>query len=140
MDADTRSLIQEYVHENIDTFHTSRLKKIRDLTLNAVLENKNPYLFRAKNLNRASDFMTAVLDARLSSGEETSFGRFLEGLAKFVAETTGGGVKSGIEGIDIELVRDDVRYLVAVKSGKKWGNAQARTKQNQNFRRAVKVI
>jgi Type II restriction endonuclease EcoO109I len=140
MNAKTRALIQNYVHKNIDTFHARRLARIKSLKLGNVLENKNPYLFRAKNLNRAAHFMTALLDARLSSSEEGSFGKFLEGLAIFVAQRTGGGMKSGIEGIDIEVTRDQVRYLIAVKSGKKWGNAQARKKQNQDFRRAVKVI
>ena len=140
MNAKTRRLIEQYVHENIDTFHARRLETIKSLKLGNVLQNKNPYLFRAKNLNRAANFMTALLDARLSSSEEGSFGKFLEGLAIFVAQITGGGMKSGIEGIDIEVIKGGVRYLIAVKSGKKWGNNQARKKKNQDFRRAVKVI
>ena len=140
MDAKTRKLIERYVHNNIDTFHARRLEKIKSLKLNAVLESKNPYLFRAKNLNRASDLVTALLDARLSSGEETSFGGFLEELAIYVAEKTGGGVKSSTQGIDIDLTRNRVRYLIAVKSGQNWGNADQHRKLRENFRNAVKVL
>lgn len=140
MNAKTRRSISRYVRENIDRFHTNRITKIKSLKLNAVLKNKNPYLFRAKNLNLATDLIAALLDARLSSSEEGTFGGFLEDLAIFVAESTGGGVKSAAQGIDIESVRNGVRYLIAVKSGKKWGNADQHKKLKDNFKTAVKVI
>lgn len=140
MDDKTRDLIRDYVGENIDSFHARRIEGLRKLKLTNVLKNKNPYLFRAKNLNLAADLMTAVLDARLSSSEEGSFGGFLEHLAIRVAEITGGGYKSASEGIDIELVRKKVRYLVAVKSGRNWGNSGQHATLRRNFKRAVKVI
>jgi hypothetical protein len=140
MNAKTRSSISRYVRENIDQFHIKRITRIQSLRLNDVLKNKNPYLFRAKNLNSAPDLITALLDARLSSSEEGTFGSFLEDLAIFVAETTGGGVKSAAQGIDIESVRKNVRYLIAVKSGKNWGNADQHRRLRENFRTAVRVI
>jgi hypothetical protein len=140
MDAELRARIEQYVHENIDTFHESRLENIKGLTLREVLSNKNPYLFRAKNLNRASDLISALLDARLSSGEETKFGSFLEDLAIFVAQTFGGGEKSSTDGIDIDLTRKSVRYLIAVKSGKNWGNKSQHEDLKKGFRIAVKVL
>jgi hypothetical protein len=140
MNAKTQTDISRYVRENIDEFHSSRISRIKKLRLNDVLKNKNPYLFRAKNLNSASDLITALLDARLSSSEEGTFGGFLEDLAIFVAESTGGGVKSAAQGIDIESVRENVRYLIAVKSGKNWGNADQHRRLRENFKTAVKVI
>jgi hypothetical protein len=140
MNAKTRRKISFYVRENIDQFHMNRIARIRSLKLGHVLKNKNPYLFKAKNLNSAADLITALLDARLSSSEEGTFGIFLEDLAIFVAETAGGGVKSAAEGIDIEVVRANVRYLIAVKSGKKWGNAGQHKTLRENFRRALRVI
>jgi hypothetical protein len=140
MNAKTRESISIYVRENIDHFHSHRISRIKKLKLNDVLKNKNPYLFRAKNLNSASDLMTALLDARLSSSEEGTFGGFLEDLAIYVAETTGGGVKSAAQGIDIETIRKDVRYLIAVKSGKNWGNADQHRRLRENFKTAIKVI
>lgn len=111
MDVHLHNLIQKFVHDNIVSFHTKRLANIKKLTLKGVLENKNPYLFRAKSLTRAADLISALLDARLSSGEETSFGKFLEDLALFVAQQTGGGMKSSTTGLDIDLTRDETRYL-----------------------------
>ncbi|MHB1958505.1 MAG: PmeII family type II restriction endonuclease [Acidobacteriaceae bacterium] len=108
--------------------------------MRTLLENKNPYLFRAKNLNTASDFVTALLEARLSSSEEGSFGNFLESLAVFVATQCAGGQKSPATGIDIDLTKDDVRYLISVKSGKNWGNSSQYKALGQHFADAVKVL
>lgn len=135
-----RKKVDTFVRENVVKFHVWRAENINRITLKTLINNKNPYLFRAKNLNVASELISALLTARLSSAEEGKFGEFLEELAIFVAAESAGGRKSGIEGIDIELTRGDVRYLIAVKSGKKWGNAQSQAKQKQDFRRAVKVI
>jgi hypothetical protein len=136
----TRRQIQEFITRNIDSFHKIRIENLGKLKLNEVLKNKNPYLFRAKNLHSAADLMTAVLDARLSSSEEGSFGGFLESLAVFVAQLTGGGFKSAADGIDIELVRGKIRYLIAVKSGKNWGNSSQHKTLRDDFKKAVKVL
>ncbi|MDX6531803.1 MAG: hypothetical protein QOH41_4093 [Blastocatellia bacterium] len=141
MDKRTRTLIEKYVHDHIDAFHESRLANIQGLTLKGVLKNKNPYLFKAKNLNRPADLIAAILDARLSSGEETSFGGFLEGLAVYVAQITGGGQKAaGTGGIDLELTRAGIRYLVAVKSGKNWGNDDQHKKLIEHFKSSIRVL
>lgn len=140
VDQKTAKLVEAWVNENIDSFHTRRIEAIKELTLNSVLRNKNPYLFRAKDLNAAPDLVKALLDARLSSSEETAFGGFLEKLAKFVAENTGGASKSPAVGLDIDLIREDIRYLIAVKSGKNWGNSGQYSDLRANFKRAVRVI
>jgi hypothetical protein len=84
--------------------------------------------------------MNALLDARLSSSEEGSFGGFLEDLAVFVTQNSGGGQKSAAAGIDIEVHRKGTRYLIAVKSGKNWGNSSQHAALKRDFKTAVKVI
>mgnify|MGYP003693760529 CR=1 FL=1 len=64
----------------ISTAFTKRLASIKNLKLAKVLSRKNPYLFKAKNLNKAADLVSAILDATLSSSEEGSFGGFMEAL------------------------------------------------------------
>ncbi|HLI34967.1 MAG TPA: PmeII family type II restriction endonuclease [Terriglobia bacterium] len=86
MDEKTRSLIRNYVNSHIDSFHTARIKALKNLRLKRVLRSKNPYLFKAKNLNRAADLVAAILDARLSSSEEGAFGNFMEHLAVYIVE------------------------------------------------------
>jgi hypothetical protein len=110
------------------------------LNLDELLSGHNPYLFRAKNIRTVSEMVQALLDARLSSAEEGLFGEFMEDLAVFVSQEKCNGRKSSTEGIDIELERDGVRYLIAVKSGKAWGNSTQHKRLESNFQTAVKVL
>lgn len=61
--------VRNYVNENIVDFHKRRLKSLEDLKLEKLLK-KNPYLFKAKNLQTANSLITDLLDAFLSSSEE----------------------------------------------------------------------
>jgi len=140
MDQELRKRIERFVEGNIVQFHNSRISGIESLHLNTLLKNKNPYLFRAKNLGSAADFVKGLLDARLSSAEEGLFGNFLEELAIFIAKETSGGQKSSAAGIDIELSKGGIRYLIAVKSGKNWGNSTQHARLKQNFSQAVRVM
>lgn len=140
MDATLRQKVEIFVHENIGTFHHARINNLRNLKLKKLLENKNPYLFRAKSLNSAADFVAALLEARLSSSEEGSFGGFLEDLAIYVAMEVSGGQKTPAHGIDIDLTKQSVRYLISVKSGKNWGNSSQHKALRYDFQEAVKII
>jgi hypothetical protein len=73
----TQNDIVQYIEGNIPSFHSRRLEKLMELDLHEVLKRKNPYLFRAKNMNDAPELVKNVLDAYLSSQEETIFGSFL---------------------------------------------------------------
>ena len=55
--------------------------------------NEKSYLFKAKDINTAPEFVKAVLDAYLSSQEEGIFGGFLEELAIFICSEVYGGQK-----------------------------------------------
>src|SRR4051812_21906244 len=103
--------LNEFVNNNIDQFHKRRLEILQSLKLTKVLTSKNPYLFKAKNLNSANDLINDLLSAFLSSSEEKLFGDFLERLAIFVAEKTSGGRKSTATGIDLEFEGDGIYYV-----------------------------
>ena len=104
------------------------------------LKRKNPYLFKAKNINTAQDFVKTILEAHLSSQEETIFGGFLEGLAIFICEQVYNGQKSAAEGIDLEFERDNIRYIVSIKSGPNWGNSNQVKKMRDNFNKAKRIL
>src|SRR5215469_244172 len=74
----------QYVEENITSFHEKRLNKIETLKLKEVLQKKNPYLFKAKNIQTADEIVKGIVDAYLFSSEEAMFGDWLEGLAIFI--------------------------------------------------------
>lgn len=132
--------VNNYVENNIGTFHNKRIEKLKGLKLKEILKRKNPYLFKAKNLNRAQDIIKVLLDAHLSSQEETIFGKFLEGLSIFICNKVYDGSKSSAEGIDLEFAKDEIRYLVSVKSGPNWGNSSQINKMKDNFRKAKKIL
>lgn len=129
-----------YVETNIGTFHKKRLQSIQELKLNHILKRKNPYLFKAKNTLTAQDLIKNLLDAYLSSQEETIFGDFLEGLSIFINQKVYGGRKSSSEGIDLEFSKENVRYIVAIKSGPNWGNSSQIRKMVDNFNKAKRIL
>ena len=139
MNTITDGQITAYVEAHISTFHDKRLEALNRLALPDLLI-KNPYLFRSKNLVIASDLVKSLLDAYLRSQEETLFGDFLEGLAIYVAEQVHNGIKSGATGIDLEFVKDGVRYIISIKSGPDWGNSSQVARMQDNFATAARVI
>ena len=136
----TQQEITDYVEANIQDFHQRRLENLQKLKLMAVVKRKNPYLFKAKNINTAQDFVKTILDAFLSSQEEGIFGGFLEGLAIFICSQVYGGQKSSAEGIDLEFERDSIRYIVSIKSGPNWGNSSQIAKLRDNFRKVKRIL
>lgn len=109
--------VTHYVEENIAIFHTKRIQSLDKLKLRTVLKKKNPYLFKAKYLLSAGDIIKGLTDAFISSNEETIFGDWLEGFAIFINQKVYSGWKSGITGIDLEFDKDNIRYIVTIKSG-----------------------
>ncbi len=131
--------IRDYVAANISGFHQTRLARLEDLKLKQILKRKNPYLFKAKNILTAEALVRVLLDAHLSSQEETLFGDFLEGLAIYINGETFGGKKSNAEGIDLEFDREEIRWLVSIKSGPNWGNSSQINKMRDNFKKATRI-
>lgn len=132
--------VTNYVERNIGTFHSQRLENLKGLKLATILKRKNPYLYKAKNILTFQDLVENILDAHLSSQEETLFGEFLEGLAIFICSKVYNGKKSSAEGIDLELEKDKVKYIVSIKSGPNWGNSSQIKKMLEQFRKAKKNL
>ncbi|WP_374594399.1 PmeII family type II restriction endonuclease [Aquabacterium sp.] len=132
---------KQFVADHIKAeFHDRRLARIEALKLDDVLKRKNPYLFKAKAVTSAPEMVRQILDANLSSSEETVFGEFLEKLAIFVCQRVYGGVKPATNGIDLDFTREGIRYLVSIKSGPNWANAPAKRRMLQDFGAARKII
>jgi len=129
-----------YVEQNIGTFHQKRIQSLDDLKLSKVLKRKNPYLFKAKYVLTADQIIRGIVDAHISSSEETIFGDWLEGLAIFINQKIYLGWKSGISGIDLEFDLDKTRYIVNIKSGPNWGNAPQIAKMVTDFKTAKKTL
>jgi len=132
--------VVKFIEDNIGTFHAKRLDSLQTLKLRTILKRKNPYLFKAKNILTSHDIVKVLLDAYLSSQEETIFGDFLEQLAIFVCEKVYSGNKSSAEGIDLEFEKDNVKYIVTIKSGPNWGNSRQIAAMKRDFNKAKRIL
>lgn len=133
--------IYEYVEKHISIFHQRRLDYVQNkVDLLKILKQKNPYLFKAKNVLTAQDLIKGFLDAFLQSQEETLFGDFIEGLAIFVCDKVYGAKKSELTGIDLEFERDGTIYIVEIKAGWNWGNSSQIRQLRINFETAKKAL
>ena len=133
--------IYEYVEKHISIFHQKRLNYVQNkIDLLKILKQKNPYLFRAKNMLTAQDLIKGFLDSFLQSQEETLFGDFIEGLAIFVCDKVYGAKKSELTGIDLEFEKDGVIYVVEIKAGWNWGNSSQIRQLKINFENAKKLL
>ncbi|MBN1542038.1 cytosolic protein [candidate division KSB1 bacterium] len=132
--------VVNYVEKNISTFHQKRIQSLDSLKLSKILKRKNPYLFKAKYILTAEEIIKSLVDAHISSNEETIFGDWLEGLAIFINHKVYGGRKSGITGIDLEFDNNRTRYIVTIKSGPNWGNSSQITKMRTDFITATRAL
>ena len=103
---------------------TDKLKDKLHVQAIEILGRKNPFLFRVRSGDDAKELSKMVIDAYLSSSEETMFGNILEEIAISVCANAKGGSKSSAEGIDLEYDKGAERTLIQVKSGPNWGNSR----------------
>ena len=131
--------ITEYVGKHIGDFHANRIEKLQSLNLDTLLKKKNPYLFKAKDMATPEQIVRNFASAFMSSAEETMFDDWIEKLAIYVAQETCGGKKSSAEGIDLEMDKNGIHYLVSIKSGPNWSNSSSMAKFKQNFLKAQRI-
>ena len=131
--------VSQYVEQNIGIFHQKRIQSLDGLKLSQVIKRKNPYLFKAKYVIVA-ELVQGLVDAHISSNEETIFGDWLEGLAVFINNKVYDGRKSGITGIDLEFDNNGTRNIVAIKSGPNWGNSSQVAKMKADFKTAKRTL
>lgn len=127
----------------IHPFYDNRLSALEQIELKIIIKRKNPYLFRAKNIETAGDFVKYILDAFLSSQEETMFGDLLEKLAIHICSEVFDGRKAEegkFKSIDLIFTRDNRVYLVGIKSGPNWGDSDQINIMKKNFRKAKEIL
>lgn len=133
-------LVTQYVANNIGIFHEKRINKLQEMSLDTILARKNPYLYKAKNLNTPEALVGSIATAYMSSAEESIFGNWLEELAKYVNAVVYGGYKSSAKGVDLEFDNGGVHHFVSIKSGPNWCNSQSLAELKKDFVAAVRVF
>ena len=129
-------LFEEFIKSGVVALHASKVKKLQKLKLKDILYSKNLYLFKTKYLQTPEELVRNIMDAFISSSEETTFGNFLEKFAIYVSYILEGGQKSSTKGIDLEFNREGIRYLIDIKSGPNWGNSSQIARMEDNFKKA----
>jgi hypothetical protein len=126
------SELQQLIFEQLDEFYSRRVKKLSGLKLRDTLARKNPYLFRAIGVSKASEIVEGMLKAYISSSDEGIFGEvFFEPIAKSICGRS--SYYSGSYGVDIGLEDEHVFRAIAIKSGKAGYNSQSKKKQVDQF-------
>lgn len=132
--------IEKYIENNVvNPFYQNRFSKLKSLKLNDILKRKNPYLFKVKNITTASDLVKQILEAFLSSREETVFGELLEDLAIYICSHSYNGEKAKqgkYPSVDLIFIKDSKCYVVGIKSGPYWGNSDQINRMKRNFKKA----
>ena len=126
----------------IKPFYDIRLNRLKSAKLSNISKRKNPYLFKAKNIETAGDLAKSILDAFLSSQEETVFGDLMENLAIHVCHKVFNGKKAEqgkYRSVDLIFDRDKKTYIVSIKSGPNWGNSDQINIMKRNLKVANKV-
>lgn len=127
----------------IKPFYEIRLNRLKSAKLSVVSKRKNPYLFKAKNIETAGDLAKSILDAFLSSQEETIFGDLMENLAIHVCHEVFKGKKAQqgkYRSVDLIFRRDKKIYVVSIKSGPNWGNSDQVNTMKRNLKIAKKLL
>lgn len=140
---DYQKLATFIISDVIQPFYEKRLDRLESANLEIIATRKNPYLFKAKNIETAGDLAKGILDAFLSSQEETIFGDLMENLAIHVCSQVFSGRKAEegkYRSIDLIFERDNKIYIVGIKSGPNWGNSDQVNTMKRNFKAAKRII
>ena len=122
--------LESLISRCLQDFYERRLQKVRELKLQVFLRRKNPYLFRALGIQKASEIVERVLADYISASDETIFGdAFFEPIARIAS----GGKTSDAEGVDFVIESSDSIAAVALKSGPNIYNASQKKRQSQEF-------
>ena len=105
-----------------------------------LVARKNPFLFCVKAPESASRLAESLIDAFISSSEETKFGDIIEDIAIAICQTAKGGSKSSATGIDLEYGSGRGRTIAQIKSGTNWGNSSQHKKLESDFKVASRVL
>lgn len=124
------SELEALISRCLSDFYERRLQKVRGLKLRTFLRRKNPYLFRALGIQKASEIVHRLLMDYISASDETIFGQaFFEPIARIAS----GGKPSDAEGVDFVVDSGKTFKAVALKSGPNPYNASQKKRQSQEF-------
>ncbi|MDQ3665742.1 MAG: cytoplasmic protein [Acidobacteriota bacterium] len=122
--------LEALIRNSLDVFYDRRIRKLSGLKLNDALRKKNPYLFRAVGIQKASEIVERLLRDYMSSSDEGIFGdAFFEPISKLCSK----GHVAPSAGIDVAIESQTTYKAIAVKSGPNIFNASQAKRMNDEF-------
>jgi len=123
--------LESLIEKCLDDFYQRRFDNLKKLKLAKVLLRKNPYLFKALGMEKASEIVEKLLEAFISSSDETIFG---DAYFEKIARDLPGIQVSDAKGVDLIIHDKRVVHAYAVKSGPNPYNASQKERQNTEFK------
>jgi hypothetical protein len=94
------------------------------------MRNKNPYLFKALGIQKASEIVERIMSDFISSSDESIFGdAFFEPIARIASD----GMTADGAGVDLIIESTDSIKAIAIKSGPNPYNSSQVKRQSQEF-------
>jgi len=122
--------LEPLIEKCLDDFYQRRFNRLKQLRLRTVLKRKNPYLFKALATEQASEIVTSILEAYVSSSDETIFGdAYFEKIARNLSDIK----VSDAKGVDLIKEEEKVIHAYALKSGPNPYNSSQKERQNTEF-------
>jgi hypothetical protein len=129
-----------FISSQQDAMVSSWAEKLATIGLRQLFKKLDrPFSCRSMHGKASGQIVQELLDSVLDRADENFVEVLLPGLARHIALQSG-YVCNPDAGVDIEMERDGKRYLIAVKSGKAWGDATQHKKLRENFASAVRVL
>lgn len=66
--------VKKAIAKALEDFYSALISKIDSINIKDIMRSKNPYLYRAKSMQTSSEIIESILQAFVSSSEETIFG------------------------------------------------------------------
>lgn len=66
--------VKAAIAKALENFYGSLIAKIDAINIKDIMKSKNPYLYRAKSMQTSAEIIDSILQAFVSSSEETIFG------------------------------------------------------------------
>ncbi len=127
------SIVQKFQ----DTFAKPFAAKLNSLHLRTIIQNKNPYLYRASGIETCEDLVRRALQDYVSASVEGYFGPFFESVAQVVSghwKPAGGGE------VDLEVRVGNIARLYVIKSGAKGFNSSSYDKARRDLESAERRL
>jgi len=122
--------LEALIEKCLDDFYQRRFSNLEKLQLRKILRRKNPYLFKALGTEDASEIVRRLLEAFISSSDETIFGEaYFEQVSRNLPRIQ----VSDAKGVDLILQEEKVIHAYALKSGPNPYNASQKERQNTEF-------